>query len=69
LIDKVLLLTARSIGGLFSRVKGYFHRYFHRKTGLAIRLGTEGETSAAFFEKSAHCLVESPAKKAFMGTI
>ena len=42
---------------------------FHRKSGLAMRLGMEGETSAVFFEKSAHCLVESPAKKAFMNTI
>jgi len=39
---------------------------FHRKSRVAMRLETEGERSAAFFEKSAHCLVKSPAKNAFI---
>ena len=44
LIDKTLLSMCGTIGGLFLTVKAYFDI---RKTGLAMRLGTEGGTSAA----------------------
>jgi hypothetical protein len=55
-----------SIGGLFFPVKAYLGI---RKAGLAMQLGTEGGTSVALIEQSAHCLVESSVKKAFLSTI
>ncbi|MDP1992350.1 MAG: hypothetical protein Q8K00_15185 [Syntrophales bacterium] len=60
-----------SIGGVFLYVKGHFAGTFCiRKAGLAMRLGMDGGTSAALFEKSAHHLVvESPFKKAFLSTL
>jgi hypothetical protein len=42
-IDKILLSTGESIGGLFLPVKGYFASEQQR---LAMRLGTKGGTSA-----------------------
>jgi hypothetical protein len=66
LIDKTLLSIGGTIGGLFLPVKGYFAGIFCiEKQGLTNRLGTNSGT----IEKSAHCLVESHVKKAFMSTI
>jgi hypothetical protein len=41
----------------------------HRKAGLLLWLGNGGRAAAVLFEKSAHLLVESPGKRAFMSTI
>jgi hypothetical protein len=54
---------------LFWFVNGYLTRIFDiEKQGLAMRLGTNGRTIRAI-EKSAHYLVESPVKKAFLSII
>jgi hypothetical protein len=41
----------------------------HRKAGLLLWLGNGGRAAAVLFEKSAHLLVESSGKRAFMSTI
>lgn len=70
MIDKTLLSMVRNIGRLFLLVKEYFDRnILLRKAGLAMRLGTDGGTSAALFEKSAHRLVKSTVKRASLSTV
>ena len=69
IFDKALLSMAGSIGGLLLLVKGYFASCCIEKQGPAMRLGKEGGSAAALFEKSAYLLVESPGKRAFLSTI
>jgi hypothetical protein len=64
--DKVLLLMARSIGGLFLRDKGYFAS---KSRGLRYAVGKGRWSDGHPFKKSVHLLVESPVKKAFLSTI
>ena len=65
IFDKVLLSMDRSIGGLFLLVKGYMDR----KAGAGDAVGKGRWGSGRSFEKSAHLLVESPVKRAFLSTI
>ena len=64
-LDKTLLSMDGSIGGLFLLVKGYLDR----KAGAGDAIGKGRWSSGRSFEKSAHLLVESPVKRAFLSTI
>jgi len=64
--DKVLLSMDQSIGRLLLHVKGYL---VHRKAGAGDAIGKGRWSGGRPFEKSAHLLVESPVKKAFLSTI
>jgi hypothetical protein len=64
-LDRIFITMDQSIGALFLLVKGYLAS--KSRAGDAIGKGRRG--SGTLFEKSAHLLVESPAKRVFLSTI
>jgi hypothetical protein len=62
LFDKTLLSTGGTIGRLFLPVKAYLGI---RKAGLAMRLGTEGGTSAALLRNQLTVWLSHPSRGHF----
>jgi hypothetical protein len=50
-------------------VKKIIRNILHRKAGAGDAVGKGRQSSVRLFEKSAHFLIESPVKKAFLSTI